>query len=281
MSGQRQARCEAISQRRLPQLASVCVEIMGNNLKISVPDGGSVIAPVNENAYSEQSDVFVECAGTSTTSDGGWHLGVQRGKIASQEVNEWLNRYLNSDNVPSSKPPGNYVLVRSLSSEVRKVHGYAGKNQQPFSTSLQLQRDGKASPFKFQKLNVTASDGVKFQDMAPLHLASTASLSDLAAKMDVPTYPMECFRPNVVVTGNLPWTEEDWLTIQIGDVSFRVWKPCPRCTVPNRNPLTGGFQVTMSRTFAESKPFHQSSFIESIASSPPPAFLSYRTTSFW
>jgi uncharacterized protein YcbX len=42
---------------------------------------------------------------------------------------------------------------------------------------------------------------------------------------------MNRFRPNVVVDGTAPWAEDGWERITIGDVPFRVVKPCDRCVI--------------------------------------------------
>jgi uncharacterized protein YcbX len=42
---------------------------------------------------------------------------------------------------------------------------------------------------------------------------------------------MNRFRPNVVVAGADPWSEDQWRRIKIGSVLFRVAKPCGRCVV--------------------------------------------------
>jgi len=85
-------------------------------------------------------------------------------------------------------------------------------------------------------------DVVNFADGFPLLLTSQESLDQLgdwlAADGDQPV-PMNRFRPNVVVTGFEPWAEDRWRRIRIGDVSFRVAKPCGRCVVTTTDQVTG------------------------------------------
>jgi uncharacterized protein len=45
--------------------------------------------------------------------------------------------------------------------------------------------------------------------------------------------------PNIVVSGAAPWAEDCWRRIRIGDVLFRVVKPCDRCIVTTIDPETG------------------------------------------
>ncbi|CAM5615044.1 MOSC domain-containing protein OS=Streptomyces griseomycini OX=66895 GN=FHS37_003784 PE=4 SV=1 [Streptomyces griseomycini] len=78
---------------------------------------------------------------------------------------------------------------------------------------------------------------VTFADGYPLLLTTTASLdrlNSLIAEGDHPAegpLPMNRFRPNVVVEGTAPWDEDTWTRITIGEVPFRVAKPCGRCVV--------------------------------------------------
>ena len=85
-------------------------------------------------------------------------------------------------------------------------------------------------------------DTVSFADGFPLLLTSTASLDELgdwlAADGDQPV-PMSRFRPNAVVTGFEAWAEDRWRRVRIGDVSFRVAKPCGRCVVTTTDQVTG------------------------------------------
>jgi uncharacterized protein len=79
-----------------------------------------------------------------------------------------------------------------------------------------------------------AGDVVSFADGYPLLLTSTSSLDALCdwlvSSGDEPV-PMNRFRPSVVVTGADPWAEDGWGRVRIGEVGFRVAKPCGRCVV--------------------------------------------------
>jgi uncharacterized protein YcbX len=82
------------------------------------------------------------------------------------------------------------------------------------------------------------NDQVSFADAFPLLLISSASLRDLNARLDTPI-PMNRFRPNIVVSGCDPYAEDQWQRVSIGPVTFRVSKPCARCTVPTVDQTTG------------------------------------------
>jgi uncharacterized protein YcbX len=77
-------------------------------------------------------------------------------------------------------------------------------------------------------------DRVSFADGYPLLLTSMGSLDALnewLTEDGQPAVPMTRFRPSVVVAGPAPWAEDGWRRIRIGQVPFRVAKPCGRCVV--------------------------------------------------
>jgi uncharacterized protein YcbX len=47
------------------------------------------------------------------------------------------------------------------------------------------------------------------------------------------------FRPNLVIEGSEAYAEDSWKRIRIGDVEFRVVKPCARCILTTIDPQTG------------------------------------------
>ncbi|MDG4767492.1 MOSC domain-containing protein [Solwaraspora sp. WMMD406] len=89
-------------------------------------------------------------------------------------------------------------------------------------------------------------DVVTFADGYPLLLTTTASLdavNDWLVESGDPAapLPMHRFRPNVVVAGAPAWAEDAWIghRIHLGDVTFRVAKPCARCVVTTTDQDTG------------------------------------------
>ncbi|MCX6134545.1 MAG: MOSC domain-containing protein [Ignavibacteriales bacterium] len=79
---------------------------------------------------------------------------------------------------------------------------------------------------------------VSFADAFPLLLMSETSLDDLNTRLAEPV-PMNRFRPNLVIAGSSAYEEDTWRILQIGSVSFRVAKPCARCSVPTVDQDTG------------------------------------------
>ncbi|MDQ0579247.1 MOSC domain-containing protein [Streptomyces rishiriensis] len=78
---------------------------------------------------------------------------------------------------------------------------------------------------------------VTFADGYPLLATTTASLDALNSLIlqgehaEEGPLPMNRFRPNLVLTGTEPWAEDGWSRLAVGEVEFRVAKPCGRCVV--------------------------------------------------
>jgi MOSC domain-containing protein len=90
----------------------------------------------------------------------------------------------------------------------------------------------------------TSDDRVSFADGYPLLLTSRASLDRLNDWLledgDEPEpLPMNRFRPSIVVGGAEPFAEDGWHRVRVGDVEFRVVKPCDRCVVTQTDQDTG------------------------------------------
>jgi uncharacterized protein YcbX len=80
-------------------------------------------------------------------------------------------------------------------------------------------------------------DQVGFADGFPFLLISQASLDDLSQRAGQ-ALSMRRFRPNLVVSGCEPYAEDGWQRLRIGEITFRVAKPCSRCIVPTIDPDT-------------------------------------------
>lgn len=82
------------------------------------------------------------------------------------------------------------------------------------------------------------SDRVAFADGFPLLLIGQASLDDLVQRVGRPLEMLR-FRPNLVVEGSAAFAEDGWKRIRIGELTFRVLKPCTRCILTTIDPQTG------------------------------------------
>jgi uncharacterized protein YcbX len=73
-------------------------------------------------------------------------------------------------------------------------------------------------------------ESVSFADEFPFMLLSEGSVEELNRRLDVPVQ-VNRFRPNFVVSGALPFAEDEWKRISIGSTSFHGVKSCARCVM--------------------------------------------------
>ena len=92
-------------------------------------------------------------------------------------------------------------------------------------------------------------DRISFADGFPFLLLSEASLEGLNRRLSLPV-PMDRFRPNIVVSGCPAHAEDGWRQVRIGDVDFRVAKPCARCVISTTEQETGDRSPEPLRTLA-------------------------------
>jgi uncharacterized protein len=81
-------------------------------------------------------------------------------------------------------------------------------------------------------------DQTALSDGFPFLLVSENSLAALNQAMQL-DLAMARFRPNLVVSGCDAYAEDFWRQITIGNIGFRLPKPCSRCSVPTIDPVTG------------------------------------------
>jgi uncharacterized protein len=82
---------------------------------------------------------------------------------------------------------------------------------------------------------------VSFADGYPYLLVGQASLDDLNTRLEK-SVEVARFRPNLVVTGSLPYDEDHWFEFRVGAQDFVGVKPCARCIMTTVNPTTGQFE---------------------------------------
>ena len=83
---------------------------------------------------------------------------------------------------------------------------------------------------------------MSFADSYPILIATTASLqaiNDYVIGQGEAALPMARFRPNIVINGALPWQEDSWKRIKIGEIVIECVKPCTRCIMTTLDPNSG------------------------------------------
>lgn len=81
-------------------------------------------------------------------------------------------------------------------------------------------------------------DRVSFADGYPLLLTNMASLADLNGRLATPV-GMDRFRANLVIEGADAFAEDGWSRLRVGQIAFRMPKPCGRCIVITVDQATG------------------------------------------
>lgn len=85
-----------------------------------------------------------------------------------------------------------------------------------------------------------AGDGhfTAFSDGFPLLVITQASLDELS-RLWGSTVDVRRFRPNLVIGGDcVPFAEDDWQQLQVGELILSLVKPCSRCVIPSLDPDT-------------------------------------------
>lgn len=161
---------------------------------------------------------------------------------ADQDVSEWI-----SDRV--GRP---LRLVWQEDPTVRSVSGAHGGRP---GESLSLADAGpllmtsSASLEQLQEWVDAETDEPDPEGMEPDDVSVDVSGGGAARGAGEPLSMLR-FRPNVVIDGEVPFAEDGWSTVRIGDVEFRTAEPCDRCVIATIDPetLAGGKEPT--RTLA-------------------------------
>lgn len=94
-----------------------------------------------------------------------------------------------------------------------------------------------------QTLNVSLADGY------PYLLIGSESLNFLNEKLEE-KITIQRFRPNIVISSELPHEEDLFEKFMIGNVKFKNAKPCGRCVMVNTNPTTGNVSKEPLKTLS-------------------------------
>ncbi|CAD5210407.1 unnamed protein product [Bursaphelenchus okinawaensis] len=111
-----------------------------------------------------------------------------------------------------------------------------------FDPKLWTERDFRSDPNWWNNPVPDVQDHINFNDMTSFMAISTASLEVLNEKLqEVGSEKVEIrnFRPNFYIKADIPFTEDYWLNVRIGDAEFACYRPCTRCVLTTVNPETG------------------------------------------
>jgi uncharacterized protein YcbX len=89
------------------------------------------------------------------------------------------------------------------------------------------------------------TEATKFADMMPVLVSSLASIAELNKRLQdqgEEAIDIERFRPNIILKGHKPWSEDNWKSVRISSkagekaIDMDVVCRCLRCQVPNVDP---------------------------------------------
>lgn len=91
---------------------------------------------------------------------------------------------------------------------------------------------------------------VGFADGYPFLVISRESLAELNSRLAAPV-TMDRFRPNIVIEGLGPYAEDNLKSFRIGNIGFKVVKPCSRCVMISIDQTTAITGTEPMKTLAQ------------------------------
>ncbi|CAG0922158.1 unnamed protein product [Notodromas monacha] len=206
---------QLVSARTHPKSVLINAEIIEEGLlRLTAPD----MPPLELNFPSNASNT-PECRGIEM--DCVIHGRPVKAMDMGNAVSQWLTEFL----VFRTDRPAELRL------EVRLVfhHLPAGQRRNLARALLHL-------PF------ASEDDKSMFHDeIGAAHIISDASLEDLNDHLKGTGTSVSAlnFRPNITISGGLPYAEDDWLFVKIGEAVLRTVRPCTRCIMTTVDPQKG------------------------------------------
>jgi len=94
------------------------------------------------------------------------------------------------------------------------------------------------------------NEQVSYADGFPYLIIGNGSLADLNQRLETPV-PMDRFRPNIVLSTDAPFIEDDLDIFHLGEATFKRVKPCSRCIITTTDQLTGKRSKEPLKTLSE------------------------------
>jgi uncharacterized protein YcbX len=187
---------------------------------------------INTHVDEEKGELVVDA--TSTHSDAKF-------TIPTHPSTKWLDANTKLETVTIwGKTTDGYVYGAELTAAFKDMFGKEVRLVMKGPTPRPLGSNGAPK-------YLGRTEKVNFPDLAPILVASLTSVTELNSRLTEQGHDnitIERFRPNVIVEGGEPWTEDQWKTVRLGDAASRsltmdVTQRCARCQVPNVEPSTG------------------------------------------
>jgi len=116
-------------------------------------------------------------------------------------------------------------------------------------TPCELVRQPKSGIRQVDTGYADPGDRVAFADGFPFLLISQDSVDELNQRLTEPV-PADRFRANIIIEGCDAHAEDGWSMITVGEIGFRVAKPCARCVVITTDQRDGTRSAEPLRTLA-------------------------------
>eukprot|EP00947_MAST-08B_sp_MAST-8B-sp1_P001471 g1471.t1 len=230
-----------------------------------------------EPAVTDRPSVFMPLEGTGPDSgdDAGSTFrtvrvcGLEcRGKAidCAEDVNSWLSDILGRRSCRLVRAcPGERSAPAVAAGRLAPRLGRKTGGRAPANTAVEAKGDAGA-------LSATPRGGdqqdegqqrvaIGFANEGQYLLVNEASVADLDRRIQAADEDLgggksarqvvvNTFRPNLVVSGALPYEEDHWRRLQIGELRFTVTGPCSRCRMVNIDQATGIERAAPLRTLA-------------------------------
>uniref|UniRef100_A0AC34QUE0 MOSC domain-containing protein n=1 Tax=Panagrolaimus sp. JU765 TaxID=591449 RepID=A0AC34QUE0_9BILA len=203
-----------LTARQYPKLVLIESYVKNNVLTVKTPDGNSVEVDLAE--VIKRNDVRRGILFEKKTQD-----GLDCGDEVAELIANWLN-------VADKR-------------EIRLIY---------YADGLQTERDFVTDPSYWLNPVPIVPDTPAYQDLASFMLCTEASANELNERLaklgdDKCTVSIRNFRPNINVAGTIPFDEDRWLNVKIGEAEFTCYKPCTRCVLTTVDPDKGAFNKNM------------------------------------
>ncbi|CAD5214825.1 unnamed protein product [Bursaphelenchus xylophilus] len=195
-----------LTARTYPKMVLIDCEAEANKFVVKFPDGKRVEIDVAE--VVKRNDVRRAALHGGKKTDG---------LDCGDEIGEALTQYL-------------------------QVEGKRRLRLLKFDPKLWTERDFHTDPSWWHNPVPNVQDHINYSDMNAFMAISTGSLEVMNQKLaEIGSEEVEIrnFRPNFFINSNVPFAEDYWLNVRIGDAEFVCVRPCTRCILTTVNPTTG------------------------------------------
>jgi len=203
-----------LTARKYPKLVLIESSVEDDILTVKIPDGRSVSVDLAE--VIKKNDIRRGILHDKLTQDG-LDCGDEVGKLISE------------------------FLETTGKRNIRLLYYLKG---------LPTERDYDTSPSFWVNPVPQLHDTPAYQDLAGFMLCTEASVEELNGRLsqlddDKCTISVRNFRPNINVSGKIPFDEDRWLHVRIGEAEFACFKPCTRCIMTTVDPGNGKMNKNM------------------------------------